>query len=60
MIRYSNKNDIEEVKNLLYKCFGSMVEENQDNAYKNIERGRYLLYIKDNKIVALTSLMEFK
>ena len=56
MIRYSNENDIEEVKNLLYKCFGSMVEENQDNAYKNIERGRYLLYIEDNKIVALSGL----
>lgn len=54
MIRYSKSSDIEQVKELLYLCFGEMVE--QENAYDNIEKGRYLVYEVDNKIVALTAL----
>ena len=51
MIRYSNKNDIEQIKELLYSCFGEMVA---GGGYERIESGRYLVYEEDGKIVALT------
>ncbi len=52
MIRYSKREDKEQIKDLLYLCFGEMVVN--EGAYDNIENGRYLCYVVDDKVVAIT------
>ena len=53
-VRYSRKNDEAEIKDLLYKSFGEMVE--LEGAYEGIDRGRYLLAEIDGEIAAVTGL----
>lgn len=50
MIRLSRNSDLKEITELLKTSFGKV-----EQAYLNIEN-RYLLYIEDNKIVAMTGL----
>lgn len=53
-VRYSRKSDEAEIKDLLYKSFGEMVE--LEGAYEGIDRGRYLLAEIDGEIAAVTGL----
>lgn len=52
VIRYSTVNDIEGIAKLIKESFGSF---DYNDLFSNVE-GRYLLYIKDNKILAMTGL----
>ena len=54
MIRYSKLSDTDAIERLLYRCFGRMVID--EGALKNIENGRYLCYIANGEIVAITGL----
>lgn len=54
IVRYSRKSDEEEIKDLLYKSFGEMVEI--EGAYKGIDKGRYLCAVIDGEIAAITGI----
>lgn len=56
MIRYSTEKDIDGIKKVIEKCFGDRVSS---ECYENLT-GRYLLYIIDNEVVALTGLLYSK
>lgn len=52
MIRFSKASDLDEIKSLIELCFG---DRERAGAYDNIA-GRYLVYEKDGRIVAMTGL----
>lgn len=54
IVKYSRKSDEEEIKDLLYKSFGEMVE--LEKAYEGIDKGRYLCAVIDGEIVAITDI----
>ena len=54
IVRYSRKSDEEEIKDLLYKSFGEMVEI--EGAYEGIDKGRYLCAVIYGEIAAITGI----
>lgn len=51
MIRYSKETDKEKIRDLMILCFGN--DREHCNVYTNLS-GRFLIYEKDNKIIAMT------